>query len=137
MMALGSRLITALTGGLWPSLVLPMILLGFLVSLHNNWLARDERLRNEGKQLCEAGWQDAIRKEERAAAEKRAASMASILESERALGESLRHELHKLETESMELRAKAAGGDARCLSDGVLDNLRKRQQGGGGKKQGL
>lgn len=123
MMGLAAGAITALIGPLFRAVTLPALLFGMLFSAHQAVKARDARLLHEGERKCDAAWESQIRSEERAAAERDRAAARSLLETERQTGEEMRNEITLLNKELDSLRNRSA--DERCLSDGVLDTLKK------------
>lgn len=103
-----------------------------LLSVLAMWLGgqylelRDERARKEGERVCDARWEASIRQQEQAAAERRMAQARAELEAERQVTEGLRGELDKITLETDALRELIdRAGDGRCLSDGVLQELRR------------
>jgi len=113
-----------LTWGLGSKLLLPALLAGLLVFGHQAWLGRDQRLRMAGKELCDKDWQIAIAKRERDATRRETEVVQELLEGERKSTERLTDDLKKLEGRFAALK-ETASTDPRCLSDGVLDILRR------------
>ena len=131
MMTLLSTAVTALAGPLFRAVTLPAIIITALIFAKAAWDKRDARLLKQGEMICDARWEENVRQQEREAAASNAAASQRILESERQTSEALREQVSRLNEEMDGLRANS-GTDSKCLSDGVLDALRKRQ---GGKRK--
>lgn len=87
---------------------------------------RDDRAREAGERVCYAKWDDAVRQQQREAAERKAARAMADLEAERRATEGLKDDLDRITLETDALRALAdRSTDGRCLSDGVLEELRR------------
>jgi len=121
-----SKLFTGVGGS---SLTIPVLIVGLLMMWHQRTESKEAGLRNEGKLACNQDWLVARSKQEQEAARRDAEQAMEILAEERKITEGLNHELEKT-------RSKYAGyipgNDPRCLSDGVLDALRRRQSVGSG-----
>lgn len=90
---------------------------------------RDQRAMQEGERACDARWEAAIRQQEQEAAARRLEQARAELEAERRVTEDLRGELDRITVETNALRELVdRAGDGRCLSDGVLDELRRYTQ---------
>jgi hypothetical protein len=128
-----SLLAGGLTKILGSSLLVPGLFLGLIILAHQLVQARDERHVAQGYQTCTAEWTAETFKQQRNAANKQLAAAREIMEGDRAITEGLRHELESTRTEFAALQAKSdadavqlADLGGKCLSDGVLDALRKR-----------
>lgn len=132
-MLIAAKIIEALFGRFLVTITFPAMILAALTFGKVAWEKRDAKLLKEGEKVCDARWEDAVRQQEREAAATRVAAAETVIETERQTSEELRDQLSKLNSEMDGLRA-GAGNDGRCLSDGVLDALRKRQ---GGASQGV
>jgi len=137
MMTLLSKFFSALFGRYLSSVTAPALGVGLLIAAHQIYLQREGRLRAEATNICNAGWETEIRKQERDAARASAEAAQRILVGERRVNEDLKNEMDKLTNEMQAVRTSSAGSDPRCLSDGVLNDLRRRQGsygiGGGGR----
>jgi hypothetical protein len=127
MMGLAAGALSWLFGNGLRIVTLPALAVGLLVAVHQLVLAHNERIRTGATQLCDARWESAIRQEERDAAENKARATMNILESERRTNEELRDEIDTVRGDADALRRSLTGADERCLSDGVLDALRKKR----------
>lgn len=138
MMVLLSKLVTGLAGPYFTALTLPALILALVISLHHNFKQRDERIETAATQTCNQEWEAAIAKQERDAANASLKAAQEILEGERQINQGLRDELDKINVEYVAARERlaAVASDPRCLSDSVLDALRRRQSLGGGDKAG-
>lgn len=102
-----------------------------VISLHHNFTsrteAREERIETAATNECNAGWLLAVSKRKQREAEAEALSVRGLIEGERRLNEELTDELNKLNAQHADLSAKLSSvGDGRCLSDGMLESLRRR-----------
>jgi hypothetical protein len=121
------RMMTILAKGLgWllGSSVLPIgLAAGLLVTGHQLWLARDQKIETAAVTRCEAEHDLAIAQAKLKAAERALEDHKGLLNDERQVTEALRHERTTIRSEFAAYKA-AASSDPRCLSDGVLDLLR-------------
>lgn len=110
-------------GWLLGSKLLPMGLsVALLITGHQLWLARDARLKAEGKQQCEISWELAQRTAERDQARKQLDQAKAAHIQEQQLTEELRNESRKIRDE-FDAHKASASADPRCLSDSVLKLL--------------
>lgn len=124
-----SALFTQLTGPLLKWITIPLLCLAALTATKVAWDKRDARLLRQGEMVCNTRWEAAVRAEEQRSAAERHALLLGQVKAERDSREGLQDELNEAMRVIASLRA-GAGTDPRCLSDGVLDALRK----GGGAK---
>lgn len=110
------------------NLIAPISLLAALVMAHQAWLARDERLRDQGEQTCQAEYQLAAMKAQRDQARHAVEAAVQAIEQEKQLTETMRNEREAIRSEFAAYKDRASS-DPRCLSDGVLDLLRGSGQG--------
>ena len=138
MMTLLSKFFSALFGRYLSSVTAPALGVGLLIAAHQIYLQRDGRLKAEATNICNAGWETEIRKQERDAARASAEAAQRILVGERRVNEDLKNEMDKLTSEIQAVRAGSLGDSASCLSDSVLNDLRRRQgsHGIGGGRRG-
>lgn len=126
MMAALSGALAFLGGGrVLRFVTIPIIALLALTGFHvlvENWKGN---LRAEGKRTCDAAWELRIRTEAQAQSANDLNAARSLLESERKTTGELHDKITEMEDELDRLRGDSAGGDERCLSDGVLDRLGK------------
>jgi hypothetical protein len=127
LMTLLSGGLSALLGRYLSTLTVPALGIGLLVTGHQLYQQREARQRAEATNICNAGWETEIRKQERDVARNTAEAAQRILVGERKVNEDLRYELDKLTNEIQAVRAGSTGTDASCLSDSVLNDLRRRQ----------
>jgi len=104
----------------------PALVIGLVVTLHQIVKGREERAAIAATNVCDARWEAAIRHQEREQSARREQATIRAWESERRTNEQLREEIEAVRSEADALRARA-GTDGRCLSDGVLDALRKKR----------
>lgn len=127
MMSILSGIIARLAGPWLATVTVPALILAALTLGHNAWLKRDARILAQGERVCDARWEAAVRAEERRQAAESAAAAQKLLETERQVTEGLNEQVMQLAAELDRVRS-TSGSDPRCLSDGVLDALRRRQQ---------
>jgi len=125
-MGLASKALTILMGPMFKVLVIPALFIGSLTLGKIAWDKRDARIMREGELVCTIEWEKVVREQEKRTAELRLGVVQSILEHERKTAGALTDENNRIKGELDALRA-TAGTDGKCLSDGVLDALRKRQ----------
>lgn len=131
MFGLGA-LLEALIGPLFRVVTVPLIALSAFTFGHMWWEQKKETLRIQGEQRCDARWEEKIRGEERKAAEQEIAATRLLFEAERKTNDGLNQELDRITKEVDQLRAgRDFGRDSNCLSDGVLNELRRRQPNSG------
>jgi len=104
---------------------------GLLITGHQLWLARDARIATAATNKCDASWELAKANAERDQAKREVKAAQEAIESERQLTERLRDERKTISDEFAAHKA-AASSDPRCLSDSVLDLLRRHGEVGGG-----
>jgi hypothetical protein len=126
MMGLAASALGWLFGNGLRIFTVPALIVGLLVAVHQVVKAHNEKIATAATTLCDARWESAIRKEERDAAAARARTTMNILESERRTNEELRDEIEVARVEADALRASGSTSN-NCLSDGVLDALRKKR----------
>jgi chromosome segregation ATPase len=102
----------------------PLLGVGLFIAI-GHWLQeREARQQAVGAQKCDATWQLATLKQERDNARNEIARQRELMESERKGNQELANELQAVRAQYAEHKA-AASSDPRCLSDGVLDAIRK------------
>ncbi len=110
-------------------LLVPILILAGLWLGGQYLEARETAARLAGERACDARWEAAIRQQEQEAAARRLEQARAELEAERRVTEDLRGELDRIMLETNALRELVdRAGDGRCLSDGVLDELRRYTQ---------
>lgn len=127
-----SALLVRLVGPWLTTVTIPALILAAVTLGHATWQKRDARILAEGERICDLKWEMQVRQEERRVAAEKAAAAEQLLASERQVTEGLRDELQRINTDMDALRA-GNGADGRCLSDGVLDALKRRQAAGAAK----
>ncbi|MBX9587917.1 MAG: hypothetical protein K2X43_01340 [Hyphomonadaceae bacterium] len=120
MMALLSRFLPSVGSGI----TIPLLIITLVIVGGQLLQKRDDRLVTSGKQQCNSSWLVALSKQQRDAAKRDALRAQEILEGERAIMERLQDELKQTQEK---YAGYIPGDDPRCLSDGVLDALRRRQ----------
>lgn len=120
----------ALDSILMPAIAIPGLILALVVTGHNYVKERDARITVATRNLCNASWEASIRKRAQDAAQQEVIAAQFMLEEERRISETLRNDLHTINSQNTELRFKLAStpaaNPAECLSPGVLDVLRRR-----------
>lgn len=104
---------------------IPILCLLALTGFHvlvENWKGN---LRAEGQRTCDAAWEARIRADAQRQAATDLNSARTLLENERQTTEDLHDRITQMQDELDRLRSSSAGGDERCLSDGVLERLGK------------
>jgi hypothetical protein len=130
MMTILSAIFTALGGRLFSAVTVPLLCLGLLTTTHQLWKARDGRLMDIGEKRCDARWEEQIRTQERAAVAQDMKAARQMIVSEQEVTRGLRDELDKVGKKMDLLRSGGSSGN--CLSDGVLEELKRREGGGNG-----
>lgn len=123
MMGLLAGLLSAFSGPLTRYLVLG---LGSLLAITGGHLLIENWKGNlvaRGERQCDARWEARIRAEAAAAANADVQAARQLLETERQVTGELHDRITAMHDELERVRAGAAGGDERCLSDSVLDSL--------------
>ena len=121
-----SKLLPGVGAGIaWPALITVLIL-----TMGQLWQKRDDRLVDAGRTKCDATWQVANAEAQREAARQEAQRAQELLAEERTIMERLTNDL---EQTRQKYAGYIPGNDPRCLSDGVLDALRRRQSVDGGR----
>jgi hypothetical protein len=134
MMTLLSLAFTQLAGPLFRTVALPMLIMALLVTSHQLVKARDAGLVRKGEKICDARWEEQVRQQERTAAEGRIRIAQQYLDTERETTNDLRLQIGQAQEDLEAMRKAGGGGDSRCLSDGMLDALRRREGGGASAK---
>ena len=136
MMMLLSGLLAQLTGPLLKWVTVPLLRLAALTFAKVAWDKRDARIMLAGEQVCDARWRAGVRAQEKADADRAVSAVNQILTNERNTMEVMRDSIQLQSEEINRLRlasaAAPAAGGPNCLSDSVLDALRKRQGSGSG-----
>lgn len=121
MMLLLSKGLGLITGAAAPYLMVSFLLLWG----HQAWQGRDTKLENRAKQSCNSAWLVALSKQQTSAARHDAQRAETLAKERERIMEGLRNDLDNTRSE-FEAHKAAASSDPRCLSDGVLQLLRKR-----------
>jgi len=124
MMTLLAKALGWFTGS---GLATPISLIVALTMAHQAWLARDNRVEERGEQRCEAEHHLAVARAERDQAKRAVEKAMQIIEQEKQLTETMRHDRQAITREFAAYKDRASA-DPRCLSDGVLDLLRGHGQ---------
>lgn len=132
MMTLGAWLLEGLLGRWLRVITIPVLFMGALTFAKVAWDKRDARLLKEGERICDARWENEVRRQEQDKAARQALAAQLVLEQERQMTEGLREQLQSV-TEQMDRLRATSSSDRRCLSDGVLNALRNGKEGGGKK----
>jgi hypothetical protein len=115
-----SKLLPAVGSGI----TIPMLIIAVFLMGGKLWERRDDRLTQAGAQQCDATWRVAQANAELEAVRRQATRAIEAAEERQRIMEGLHNELEQT-------RQKYAGyipsDDPRCLSDGVLDTLRRRR----------
>lgn len=140
------------------AITLPLALVALLTVCHEFIKARDAKLETTATASCNNSWMLTVANKKQRDAERNAQSARELMAGERRINEGLGNELEAIRRHYAELanasavelaaaKAKAAeptqpvvNSDAeRCLSDSLLDDIRRRQElgnGGGGRRKG-
>lgn len=121
MMIVGSLLQWLFGRGL-TLVTLPALALYSLTITHQHFEGRREALRGEGERRCDTRWERQIREQEQLAIERERAADRAMLKASADAVEGLENERKRLEIELAALRGDGSG-DARCLSQRVLDAI--------------
>jgi len=105
------------------NLIAPLSLLAALTFAHQAWMARDQRLVDQGVTQCEGEQALAVMRAQRDQARHAVEAAVKAIEQEKQLTETMRHDHQTIAKEFASYKDRASA-DPRCLSDGVLDLLR-------------